>query len=229
MAFGELVAHLFGPSAGPPALYAVVAMGAVFTSAARAPLTSLASVLEMTGDFSLTLPVMLAVAIATTVSRALSYGTIYTTKLLRRGTDIDHAAPWRAVADLKITDIMLPFRPALTVPPGGTVPAVHAGSPAGNGSASAPEAIPGLVTHRHDPQALFASESLSQALRQLEVYGRDGLPVLSSDGQRVEGWVTDASVLRALGRYVTGSQAAASQAQAAADWEHGNAEAVLQH
>jgi CIC family chloride channel protein len=28
---------------------------------------------------------MLAVAVASTVSRALSYGTIYTTKLLRRG------------------------------------------------------------------------------------------------------------------------------------------------
>jgi chloride channel protein, CIC family len=34
---------------------------------------------------------MLAVAIATLTSRALSYGTIYTTKLLRRGTDIDRA------------------------------------------------------------------------------------------------------------------------------------------
>jgi hypothetical protein len=40
---------------GRPALYAVVAMGAVFASATRAPLTSLASVVEMTGDFSLTL------------------------------------------------------------------------------------------------------------------------------------------------------------------------------
>ena len=204
-------------------------MGAVFTSAARAPLTSLASVVEMSGDFSLTLPVMLAVAIASTVSRALSYGTIYTTKLLRRGTDIDQAAPWRAVADLKITDIMRPFRPALPVPPGGTAPAAHGGSPAGNGSAPAPDAVPGPVTHRHDPQALFASESLSQALRQLEVYGRDGLPVLSPDGQRVEGWVTGASVLRALARQVTGSQAAATQAQAAADREHGDAEAMLAH
>ena len=36
----------------------------------RAPLTSLASVVEMTGDFSLTLPVMLAVAVASAVSRS---------------------------------------------------------------------------------------------------------------------------------------------------------------
>ena len=117
-AYGDIASHLFGAGAGPPALYAVVAMGAVFASAARAPLTSLASVVEMTGDFSLTLPVMLAVAVATAVSRGLSYGTIYTTKLLRRGVDIDRAAPWRAVQDLKIADVMRPFRPSLPVPPG---------------------------------------------------------------------------------------------------------------
>jgi chloride channel protein, CIC family len=60
-------------------------VGAVFASAARAPLTSVASVAEMTGDYLLILPVMLAVAVATATSRALSYGTLYTTKLLRRG------------------------------------------------------------------------------------------------------------------------------------------------
>ena len=77
MAFGDVIHHLFGAAAGQPALDAVVAMGAVFTSAARASRTSLASVVEMTGDFTLTRPVMLAVAIASTVSRSLSYGTIY--------------------------------------------------------------------------------------------------------------------------------------------------------
>ncbi len=56
MAYGQIVHHLFGAGAGQPALYAVVAMGAVFASAARAPLTSLASVVEMTGDFALTPP-----------------------------------------------------------------------------------------------------------------------------------------------------------------------------
>ena len=91
-------------------------MGAVFASAASAPLTSLASVVEMTGDYTLTLPVMLAVAIATAMSRALSYGTIYTTKLLRRGHDVDRAAPWRALADLKLADAMRPFPAPLAIP-----------------------------------------------------------------------------------------------------------------
>jgi CIC family chloride channel protein len=93
MAFGEIADHVLGPGAGPPALYAVVAMGAVFAAAARAPLTAVASVVEMTGDFTLSLPVILAVAIATGVSRSLSYGTIYTTKLLRRGIDLDRGGP----------------------------------------------------------------------------------------------------------------------------------------
>jgi chloride channel protein, CIC family len=53
--------------------------------------------------------------------------------------------------------------------------------------------------------------------------------VLSPDGQRVEGWVTGASVLRALARQIAGSQADTVHAQAAADWEHHDAEAMLQH
>ena len=121
MAFGEIANHLLGPAAGQPALYAVVAMGAVFASAARAPLTSVASVVEMTGDFTLTLPVLLAVAIATATSRALSYGTIYTTKLLRRGIDIDRTPSADPFEDLTAADAMRPFAAPLTIaagPPG---------------------------------------------------------------------------------------------------------------
>ena len=216
MAFGDIAHHVFGPAAGQPVLYAVVAMGAVFTSAARAPLTSLASVVEMTGDFSLTLPVMLAVAVAATVSRALSYGTIYTTKLLRRGTDIDRATPWRALADLKVTDAMHPFRAPLPAGAG-------RGAAAGAGLPDFTTAA-GPVTRQFDPQAVFATESLAQALRQLEVYGRDGLPVISGDGQQVEGWLTNASVLRALARQLGTAQAETARAQPHADWAHGDLE-----
>jgi chloride channel protein, CIC family len=85
--------------------------------------------------------------------------------------------------------------------------------------------LPGPVTYRHDVQALFASESLGQALRQLAVYGRDGLPVVSADGQQLEGWVTSAGVLHALAPLVTG----AAHAQSAADGEPDDAQALLEH
>jgi chloride channel protein, CIC family len=205
MAFGVAVDHVFGPGAGQPALYAVVAMGAVFASAARAPLTSVASVVEMTGDFTLTLPVMLAVAVATATSRALSYGTIYTTKLMRRGRDIDRAAPWRAFGDLNAADAMRPFPAPLAV----------AGEQDGHGRGAALDTVPlpGPVTHRSDPQAVYAAESLAQTLRQLDAYGRDGLPVLSDDGQHVEGWITNASVLRAVADELGGSNATAARSR----------------
>jgi CIC family chloride channel protein len=214
MAYGDVAHHVFGPGAGQPALYAVVAMGAVFASAARAPLTSLASVVEMTGDFALTLPVMLAVAIASMTSRALSYGTIYTTKLLRRGTDIDRATPWRALADLKIADAMRAFRPPLPVPP----PARAGADGASTGPDGAP--LPGAVTYQADPQTLFATESLAQALRQLAVYGHDGLPVLSADGHQIPGWVTAPDVLAAITRQITTPQPQTAQARVAADGDH---------
>jgi CIC family chloride channel protein len=186
VAFGVTADHLFGPGAGSPALYAAVSMGAVFTSAARAPLTSLASVVEMTGDFALTLPVMLAVAIATAVSRAISYGTIYTTKLLRRGQDIDRAAPWRAFADLTASEAMMPLAVRLDLT------SDHRSETA---QATPPTNLHGPTHFTPDPQAVFATEPLADVVRQLREFGRDGLPVLSEDGRHVEGWITHQSAL----------------------------------
>ena len=206
MAFGEIAGHLLGPSAGQPALYAVVGMGAVFASAARAPLTSVASVVEMTGDFTLTLPVMLAVAIAAATSRALSYGTIYTTKLLRRGTDIDHPRSADPLEDLTAADAMHPFAAPLAIAP----------RPPGPRPGPDRVPLPGPVTHQRSPQVLFAGESLAQALRQLEPYGRDGLPVLSADGHYLQGWITSQCVLQAVTRHIRSARAAAAQSQPAA-------------
>ena len=71
-------------------------------------MTSIASVVEMTGNYSLTLPVMLAVGIAAGLSKRLTYGTIYTTKLLRRGTDIERTKPGTLLRDLTVADAMQP-------------------------------------------------------------------------------------------------------------------------
>jgi hypothetical protein len=68
---------------------------------------------------------------------------------------------------------------------------------------------------REGPIVQIGSALASQALRQLEVYGRDGLPVVSADGRRVEGWITSATVLRGLARQITGTRTAAAEAEAA--------------
>jgi CIC family chloride channel protein len=212
MAFGVIVDHAFGPAAGQPALYAIVGMGAVFASAARGPLTALASVVEMTGDFTLILPVMLAVAISTMVSRALSYGTIYTTKLLRRGTDIDRTVPAHAFGELAVADAMHPFPAPLVITDNSTVNAI------GNGHEPDWEALLGPVTRTRAPQLLFANDSLAQAVRQLVLYGRDGLPVGSTDGQAVAGWLTNQSVLRAVARQLAAAEPDITAGARAAEW-----------
>jgi CIC family chloride channel protein len=203
MAFGVIVNHLAGPSAGQPALYAVVGMAAVFAAAARGPLTSLASVVEMTGDFTLTLPIMLAVAISTLTSRALSYGTIYTTKLLRRGTDIDRPSPRHAFSELTVADAMH----RLATPP------ATAGAATPDGTMAL-----GPITRTRQPQLLFANESLAQALRQLVLYGRDGLPVVSTDGQQLQGWITNQNVLRTVAAQVAAAEPDIAAGQRAAEW-----------
>ncbi|HEX3786470.1 MAG TPA: chloride channel protein [Pseudonocardiaceae bacterium] len=213
MAFGEIVDHLFGAAAGQPALYAIVGMGAVFAAAARGPLTALASVVEMTGDFTLALPVMLAIAISTTVSRAISYGTIYTTKLLRRGTDIDRATPNHAFDDLTVADAMHPFPVPLDADGEGPVDRVR-----GNGAHPDWDELLGPVTRTREPQLLFANDSLAQALRQLVRYGRDGLPVGSTDGRRVQGWLTNQNVLRTVASQLTAAEPAIAAGQRAAEW-----------
>ncbi|OBI39563.1 chloride channel protein [Mycobacterium sp. E1386] len=206
MAFGLFVQHTIGTAVGHPALYAIVGMGAVFASAARAPLTALASTVEMTGDFSLTLPVMLAVAVGTTVSRGVSYGTIYTTKLLRRGIDIDRPTPTHAFADLTAADAMHPFAVPLDL----TRPVGSAGPDL--------TALLGPVTRMREPQALFANDSLAQALRQLVLYGRDGLPVIDTEARSVQGWLTNQNVLRAVATHFTDVQPDVAATNPAADW-----------
>ncbi len=109
MAFGSVAHHLFGSVVSSPAIFGVVAMGAVFGAAAQAPLTAMASVVEMTGNFTLVLPVMLATAIAAALSKQLSHGNIYTTKLLRRGIDIERPKPASVLSLLTVADVMRPL------------------------------------------------------------------------------------------------------------------------
>ena len=195
MAFGVAAHRLFGPAIGPPAMYAVVAMGGVFAGAAQAPLTAIASVVEMTGNFTLTLPIMLASGIAAALSKQLSYGSVYTTKLLRRGIDIERPRPDNVLETLRVADVMQPVHAGNTLPrlnPHATRTSDPRPRVDGLGQL-------GLVLHTTcDPQELFEDETLEQALRQLTMHGRSGLPVLSGDREHVRGWITRRDVLSAL-------------------------------
>jgi len=60
LAVGE-IAHFFWPAAVPqPAVFAVVGMAAYFTAIVRAPLTGIVLILEMTGNYSQMLPLLVS-------------------------------------------------------------------------------------------------------------------------------------------------------------------------
>ena len=64
-AFGDGVHALMPATGGSVGAYALVGMGAVFAGAARAPITAAVIMFELTGEYTIILPLMLAVVIAT--------------------------------------------------------------------------------------------------------------------------------------------------------------------
>jgi CIC family chloride channel protein len=76
----------------------------------------------------------------------------------------------------------------------------------------------GPVTRIREPQALFANDSLAQALRQLVLYGRDGLPVIDTDARHVQGWLTNQHVLRAVATYLADAEPDMAASRTAANW-----------
>ncbi len=90
-AFAGLVSIVFpGLPISIPA-FAMVGMGTMVGSATGAALTSVAMVFEMTRDYDIVLPMVLAVAVGLGVRRMLSRDNIYTMKLVRRGHPIPRA------------------------------------------------------------------------------------------------------------------------------------------
>ncbi|NPA90830.1 MAG: CBS domain-containing protein [Chloroflexi bacterium] len=73
-----------------PGAYALVGMAATFAGAARAPITAILIVFEMSNDYRLILPLMLATVISTAIAHYIHPESIYTLKLARRGIVIRH-------------------------------------------------------------------------------------------------------------------------------------------
>jgi CIC family chloride channel protein len=81
----SLIAPIWTVSELDTGAFAVVGMAAVFAAVARAPLTSILIVFELTGDYELVLPLMLATSLATLIADRIHKESVYTIPLVRRG------------------------------------------------------------------------------------------------------------------------------------------------
>jgi CIC family chloride channel protein len=227
-AFGQTFHVLIPGWVTTPGAYALVGMGAVFAASARAPITAVLIIFELTGDYAIILPLMLAVVIAAGLGNLLTRDTIYTLKLRRRGIDIDARAAPGPMQRLTVADAMRTVPES--VPPELPLEAlverlaqaadglpVVGEEQALVGVVSADDLQPALTDGDGSETArdlarpvpeLRSDETLERGGRLLGESEEAGLPVLAPDGDRIVGWITHRDVLRA---YVQGSRVAATE------------------
>lgn len=86
--------------------YALVGMAAVFAAAARAPLTAMLIVFEMSNDYRLILPLMAAGMVASSVAQWLQPDSIYTIKLTKRGIRFEEGKYLDVMQDVLVDEMM---------------------------------------------------------------------------------------------------------------------------
>jgi CIC family chloride channel protein len=90
----------------PPMAFAVVGMAALFAGAARAPLTCIVLVAEVTHDYGLLVPLMAACATSYLVSSLLHRESIYSWKLSRRGIQLKRQLIIDILDAVKVGEVM---------------------------------------------------------------------------------------------------------------------------
>ena len=115
---------------GTVGAYALVGMGVLFAGFLRAPLTSVFMVLELSGNYSIILPVILANTIAYLLSRALQPVPIFEVFTHQDGLDLPSLEEQREETPLHIEDALQPL----------SVPVVHGGDSIATVSALVAEA-----------------------------------------------------------------------------------------
>ncbi len=98
--------------------FAVVGMAAMFAAVARAPLTSILIVFELTGDYGLVLPLMLATSLATLIADRIHRESVYTIPLVSRGIRLMRTSDVDLLDTVTVGDVMTPrsevIRPEMT-------------------------------------------------------------------------------------------------------------------
>jgi chloride channel protein, CIC family len=223
-AYGRLATQVLPGVTGSAGAYGIVGMGAVFAAAARAPITAVLIIFELTGEYRIILPLLLAVALSTSIANLLTRDTIYTLKLKRLGIGLAQGSS-RLMQLIRVGEAMQPVpaplgedeplrealrrfaadgRTALPVLDrsgryGGTVTSRGVEQALRDGHLDAP--ITGLV---EDTPTVTTGQTLEQALGILLPQDAPGLPVLDEAGGAVVGWLDHRAVLVAYQARLSG-------------------------
>jgi CIC family chloride channel protein len=172
-----------------PGTYALVGMGVLFAGFLRAPMTSVFMVLEVSGNYSIIVPVILANTIAYVISRGLQPIAIFDLLTRQDGLELPSMEEQREEGVLRVEDAMRPVEDAV----------VEAGETVEQALAKTESSAGEDVLVRLTPSGW--SSVTKQQLRALAVAGKGGESVGSLALRRIPDLHPDHSLEVAL-RYV---------------------------
>ena len=105
--YAEFMSRFWTATTLRPGAFAVVGMATVFAAVARAPLTAIIIVFEVTGarDYGLILPLMLSATFATFVADKVHPESVYTMPLARRGIKLRPSGEVDLLDTIKVGDV----------------------------------------------------------------------------------------------------------------------------
>lgn len=228
-AFGVVLSRLFPTLGLRPEAYALVGMGALVSASTAAPITGILLVFEMTNDYAIVLPLMLATVIANLVARRIEPDSLYSGWLRRRGERVEHGTDRDVLAGLTVADAFDPAPQVVSEQASLDLLLAHLG---GGAYTDLPvvdddRRLVGIITladlgrlageQRHLTSALIAldvatpaetvtpADSLLLAVRKMGVRGAPSIPVVDPRTGRLLGLVSRAHILALYERTVVGA------------------------
>ncbi|HUU80897.1 MAG TPA: chloride channel protein, partial [Acidobacteriota bacterium] len=106
--FGTVANSVFPDITASAGAYSIVGMGAVVSGTTHGPLSAILILFEMTGDYKIILPLMIACIISSLTSQQILAESIYTLKLARRGVNIRAGKEVNVLKSISVRDVMNP-------------------------------------------------------------------------------------------------------------------------
>lgn len=105
-AFGAMLGQVFPDATASPVYYAMIGMGAVAGAILGAPISTTLVIFEMTGEYTITISLMVAVAIATLITQWLCGRSFFQWQLSRRGYDLSEGPQGVILKTIRVRDVM---------------------------------------------------------------------------------------------------------------------------
>jgi len=220
-AVGTVAHHLFPAYTATPGAYALVGMGAVFAGIVRAPMTSVLMIFEMTQDYAVIVPLMIANLVSLFISSRLQRQPIYEALAVQDGIHLptaearqqrDHRRVLRVrrpaieslPVDITVQDALIrvrasEFRTWVLTSQRGVVGLISLSTLERAASEDDTKKLSAIVDARIFPH-VHADQGLDLALDRMGSNHVDILPVVSrADVHKLEGIVTLRDILDSYG------------------------------